>query len=68
MEGSYLRSNNLEFWLHPIAGKQMIPGSAAWDAARLLLVNQEYQQHHGDFLMKAQLLLNKITKRKESAG
>lgn len=66
MEGSYLRSNNLEFWLHPIAGKQMIPGSAAWDAARLLLVQQEYQQHHGDFLMKAQLLLNKITQRKQS--
>ncbi len=66
LEGSYLRSNNLEYWLHPIAAKQMYPGSAAWDAARLLMVNQEYQMHHSDFLLKAQLVLNKIQQKKGS--
>ena len=67
MEGAYLRSNNLEYWLHPIAGKQMMRGSAAWDAARLLMTHQEYTQHHGDFLMKAQLVLNKIQVRKKES-
>jgi hypothetical protein len=64
MEGSYLRSNNLEYWLHPIAAKQMVPGSAVWDAARLFMVNQEYRLHHDDFLLKAQLILNKIQLKK----
>lgn len=64
MEGSYLRSNNLEYWLHPIAAKQMRPGTAVWDAARLLMVNQEYRLFHEDFLLKAQLILNKIQHRK----
>ncbi len=61
---SYLRSNNLEFWLHPIASRQIVPKSAAYDAARLLMVHQEHQQHHSDFLIKAQLILNKIKQSK----
>lgn len=60
MDGSYLRSNNKEYWLHPIAAKQLVPGSAAWDAARLLMVYNEFQDHQADFLLKAQQLLNKI--------
>ena len=64
MENSYLRSNNLEYWLHPIAAKQFYPGNAAYDAARLFMVNQEYRLHHDDFLVKAQLLLNKIQAKK----
>lgn len=57
---SYLRSNNLEYWLHPIAARQIMPKSAAYDAARLMMVFNEYTQHHDDFLMKAALLLNRI--------
>jgi hypothetical protein len=57
---SYLRSNNLEYWLHPIAARQITPGSAAFDAARLMMVYNEYHQHHDDFLLKAALILNKI--------
>lgn len=64
LEGSYLRSNNEEYWLHPIAAKQLEPGSAAWDAARLLMVHNEYRFHHEDFIMKAALLLNKIQSQK----
>lgn len=60
MDGSYLRSNNLEYWLHPIAAKQLHPGTAAWDAARLLMVYNEFTQHQADFLLRAQQLLNKI--------
>lgn len=57
---SYLRSNNLEYWLHPIASRQITPKSAAYDAARLMMVHNEYHQHHDDFLLKAALILNKI--------
>ena len=57
---SYLRSNNLEYWLHPIAARQITPKSAAFDAARLLMVFNEYAEHHDDFMMKGALLLNKI--------
>lgn len=60
MDGSYLRSNNLEYWLHPIAAKQLEPGSAAWDASRLLVVYNEFTDHQADFLLRAQQLLNKI--------
>lgn len=60
MDGSYLRSNNLEYWLHPIAARQLRPKTAAWDAARLLMVHNEYRDFQVDFLLKAQLLLNKI--------
>ncbi|MEK7257201.1 MAG: hypothetical protein AAB316_20775 [Bacteroidota bacterium] len=60
MDGSYLRSNNLEYWLHPIAAKQLHPKTAAWDAARLLMIHNEFQEHQADFLLKAQQLLNKI--------
>ncbi len=60
MDGSYLRSNNLEYWLHPIAAKQLVPGSAAWDAARLMMVYNEFNEHQADFLLRAQQLLNKI--------
>lgn len=57
---SYLRSNNLEYWLHPIASRQITPKSAAFDAARLMMVYNEYHQYHDDFLLKAALILNKI--------
>ena len=57
---SYLRSQNLEYWLHPIAARQLVPKSAAFDAARLMMVYNEYTQYHDDFMMKAALLLNKI--------
>lgn len=57
---SYLRSNNLEYWLHPIAARQIVPKSAAYDAARLMMIHNEYHQFHDDFLMKAALILNKI--------
>ena len=57
---SYLRSNNLEYWLHPIAARQIMPKSAAYDAARLMMVYNEYYQHRDDFLLKAALILNKI--------
>ena len=57
---SYLRSNNLEYWLHPIADRQIVPRSAAYDAARLMMVHNEYIEYHDDFLMKAALVLNKI--------
>lgn len=57
---THLRSNNCEYWLHPIAAQQIIPKTAAWDAARLLMVHQEYRDNHDDFMMKAALLLNKI--------
>ena len=57
---SYVRSNNLEYRLHPIAARQIVPKSAAYDAARLLMVYNEFKNHNDDFLMKAALLLNKI--------
>ncbi|MFK8163242.1 MAG: hypothetical protein AB8H12_12325 [Lewinella sp.] len=62
---SYLRSNNLEYWLHPIAARQIVPGTAAFDAARLLMVFNEYTELHDDFMIKAAILLNKIQKRKD---
>jgi hypothetical protein len=62
---SYLRSNNLEYWLHPIAARQIVPGTAAFDAARLLMVFNEYTEVHDDFMIKAAILLNKIQKRKD---
>ena len=62
---SYLRTNNLEYWLHPIAARQIIPGTAAFDAARLLMVFNEYTTQHDDFMIKAAILLNKIQKKKE---
>ena len=65
---THLRSNNQEYWLHPIAARQIIPKSASWDAARLLMVYQEYQNYHDDFLMKAALLLNKIEMSKKVSG
>lgn len=65
MDRSYLRSNNLEYWLHPIAARQLMPKSAAYDAARLMMVFNEYTEHHDDFLMKAALVLNKIQNTKE---
>lgn len=61
---SMLRSNNEEYWMHPIAARQVIPRSASFDAARLLMVFQEFHNHRDDFLMKAALLLNKIEMQK----
>jgi hypothetical protein len=63
---SYLRSNNLEYWLHPIADRQIVPKSAAYDAARLMMVHNEYRDHKENFLMKAALVLNKIQNMKDS--
>ncbi|MCB9081289.1 MAG: hypothetical protein H6555_06220 [Lewinellaceae bacterium] len=60
LDRSYLRTNNLEYWLHPIAARQIVPKSAAYDAARLMMVFNEWHLHHDDFLIKAQLLLNRI--------
>lgn len=57
---THLVSNNLRYWLHPIAARQIQPKTAAYDAARLLMVHNEYREHHDDFMMKAALLLNKI--------
>jgi len=37
-DSSFLRSNNLQYRLHPIAARQIVPKSAAVDAARLLMV------------------------------
>lgn len=62
--GTMLRSNNEEYWMHPIAAKQIIPKTASYDAARLLMVHQEFHNHKDDFLMKAALLLNKIEMQK----
>ncbi len=62
---THVRSNNCQYRLHPIAAKQIIPGAAAWDAARLLMVHQEFKEHKDDFLMKAALLLNKIEMQKK---
>jgi hypothetical protein len=66
MDGSYLRSNNQEYWLHPIAAKQLHPKTAAWDAARLLMIYNEFSEYQADFLLKAQQLLNKIQSSKPS--
>lgn len=66
VEGSHLRSHNHEYWLHPIAAKQIIPKTAAFDAARMLMVYQEYTESHDDFLMKAALLLNKIDQQQQA--
>ena len=57
---NYLRTANLEYWLHPIASRQIVPKSAAFDAARLMMVYNEYTEHHEDFMRRAALLLNKI--------
>ncbi len=63
-DNSYLRSNNLEYWIHPVAARQLRPMSAAWDAARLLMVHNEYMYHHDSFLLEAAKLVNKIEERK----
>ena len=62
---SKLRTNNLEYWIHPMAAKHLIPKTAAWDAARLLATHNEYRDHYPDFMIKAQLLLNKISEAKK---
>ncbi len=59
-EQSYLKSNNLQYWLHPIANKQIVPKTAAYDAARLMMIYNEFKQFKDDFMMKGALLLNKI--------
>lgn len=64
-----LKSNNIEYFIHPIAAKQVRPKTAAFDAARLLMAHQEFHEHKDDFLMKAALILNKISlKQKERAA
>lgn len=67
---SHLRSNNLQYWLHPIAARQIVPRSAAYDAARLLMVNNEFKFNKDNFLLDAQRLLIQIqnTLPKEEEG
>ncbi|HMQ48494.1 MAG TPA: hypothetical protein PKA00_13800 [Saprospiraceae bacterium] len=62
---SYLRTHNLEYWLHPIASRQIVPKSAAYDAVRLMMVHNEHRYHRDDFLLKAALILNKIQNSKQ---
>lgn len=57
---SHLRSNNLQYWLHPIAARQVTPKSASFDAARLLMTHNEFKFYKEDFLLNAQRLLIKI--------
>lgn len=59
-DGNYVRSTNEEYWLHPIAARQIMPRSAAFDAAQLLLVQREFTQHTDDFMIRAAQLLQKI--------
>ena len=59
-DGNYVRSNNEEYWLHPIAARQILPRSASMDAAKLLMCQREYVRHHDDFLIRAAQLLQKI--------
>ena len=61
-----LKSNNLKYWLHPIAARQLKPRSAAWDAARMFMVYQEFNENHDDFTMKSALLVNQIQAIKEN--
>ena len=63
---SHLRSNNLEYWLHPIAARQVTPKSAAYDAARLMMIYNEFKLHNTDFLLNAQRLLLKIQQMEEA--
>ena len=60
VEPEAIKSNNLSFYLHPIAGKHVTEGSAAWDAARMFIVHQEFIQKKDDFMKNAALLLQKI--------
>lgn len=62
-----IKSNNLSFYLHPIAAKHVYPGSAAYDAARMFIVHQEFMQHKDAFLKNAALLLQKIQTAEEKA-
>ena len=59
-DGNYVRSNNEEYWLHPIAARQIMPRSAAFDAAKLLMCQREFVRHQDDFLIRAAQLLQKI--------
>ncbi len=59
-DGNYLRSSHEEFWLHPIAARQILPRSAAFDAAQLLMVQREFVHHHDAFLIRAAQILQRI--------
>jgi len=61
-----LKSNNLKYWIHPIAARQLKPRTAAWDAARMFMVYQEFNEYHDDFTMKSALLVNQIQRMKEN--
>ena len=65
-DDGYLQSNNQKYWIHPIAARQLRPRTAAWDAARMFLIYQEFNDDHDDFTMKSALLVNKIQKAKEA--
>lgn len=61
-----LKSNNLKYWIHPIAARQLRPRSAAWDAARMFMVYQEFNDYNDDFTMKSALLVNQIQAMKDA--
>ncbi len=65
-DDGHLKSNNHKYWIHPIAARQLRPRTAAWDAARMFLIYQEFNDYHDDFTMKSALLVNKIQKAKEA--
>jgi len=67
-DGNYLRSNNEEFWLHPIAARQIMPRSAAFDAAQLLMAQREFVRHHDDFMLSAARTLQKIENESQAAS
>ena len=59
-DGNYLRTANEEFWLHPIAARQIMPRSAALDAGKLLMIQREFVRHHDNFLIRAAQVLQQI--------
>lgn len=65
-DGNYVRSSNEEFWLHPIAARQILPRSAAYDAAQLLMIQREFVENHDMFMIKAAQLLKQIENQKAS--
>ena len=67
-DGNYVRSVNEEFWLHPIAARQIMPRSAALDAAKLLMAQREWVRHHDDFLIRAAQVLKKIETMEQAAA
>ena len=66
-DGNYVRSTHEEYWLHPIAARQIMPKSAAYDAAQLLMVQREFVRHHDQFLIRAAQVLQRIENEQATA-